>query len=892
MATLSLLSVTPDPALAQGAPAIGHAGDADQAAPFGEDDLLLLEVQADGIILTDSLGAYGPRSATYLPLGAVARLLDLDIVVMPLERRAMGSVLTPDRTFMLDLATREARLGDMRITFGTDEAVPYADDIYVTAELLSRLLPVDFVVDRGGLALTLKPRETLPFAARLERERRGGTLAEDAPDAPGEAIEQPFLLWSPPAFDVALDGGLASEQPRSRTRYDLRAAGDLLYANAQLYLGSDDDGRPQTARVLLERKDPGGFAIGGVTLTRAALGDTYTPNLAVGPSSGSGRGILLSSEALEQATIFNRSDFRGELQLGYQVELYVNEVLRGTQLQAVDGRYEFLGIPLAYGLNVIRLVFYGPRGERREQVRRLNVGGGQLAPGQLTFAMGLVQQQRSVVSLGDDTIPDPDDGKYRLVVRAALGLSTRLTLSGGLATYSLSGKQRGLATIGARTELAGAAVQADVAADDRGGTALVLGLAGRFAGISTVLRHAEYRGGFQDENNVGGFSPGRLLDRSSNLRADASLRLGISFPVSLELQRDQYRGGETFLSAIARLSAPIRQFYLSNTVLVQHRSTDAHGLIATGAVDLSGRIGLWQVRGGLTYDIRPRAKVQQAFVSVDRSVLDRLSFRLAAARQFGPEPSSLVQAGLTRRMRWADVAVTGSYDFSRRDYRLGLQLAFGLTFDPIARRYRPARPGVASSGSLALRAFIDRDADGVYGANDTPVPGLRIRSGGIPVTTGSGGDVLVTGLGDGTRARVEADLSALDDPYLTATSTRYTFVPRPGRTATKLVAIASFGEVMLRARLAGGADARGISALALQLVDEQGRVAGAGRTEYDGSLLVERLRPGRYSIAIDPEQAARLHLRLAEPRSVVVPAQGGFAGQVDVTIERAEGAQQ
>src|SRR6202008_155187 len=172
--------------------------------------------------------------------------------------------------------------------------------------------------------------------------------------------------------------------------------------------------------------DPAGKVAGPFGATRSSLGDTFTPTLTLGARSAAGRGGAITSEPLERASVFDRTDLRGELPLGYQVELYVNEVLRGSQLQPVQGRYEFLGVPLAYGLNTIRLVFYGPRGERREDVRRINVGGGELARGQTTYSFGAVQEGRNLLQVGrsaDTSNDQAGEGKWRITAALAHGFT-------------------------------------------------------------------------------------------------------------------------------------------------------------------------------------------------------------------------------------------------------------------------------------------------------------------------------------------------------------------------------------------------------------------------------------------------------------------------------------
>ena len=67
--------------------------------------------------------------------------------------------------------------------------------------------------------------------------------------------------------------------------------------------------------------------------------------------------------ALERASVFDRIELRGDLPDGYEAELYSNNVLIDTAATGQGGQYRFLNIPVEFGLNVSRLILYGPQGD-------------------------------------------------------------------------------------------------------------------------------------------------------------------------------------------------------------------------------------------------------------------------------------------------------------------------------------------------------------------------------------------------------------------------------------------------------------------------------------------------------------------------------------------------
>jgi len=132
-----------------------------------------------------------------------------------------------------------------------------------------------------------------------------------------------------------------------------------------------------------------------------------------------------------------------------------------------------------------------------------------------------------------------------------------------------------------------------------------------------------------------------------------------------------------------------------------------------------------------------------------------------------------------------------------------------------------------------------------------------------------------------------SDPDSMKDPYLQLAKARWQFTPRPGRVAVANLAFVRAGEVTILAEFDSGVGTyRGLSALALRLLDDEGKVAFEGRSEFDGSLLAEGLAPGSYRVALDPEQASRLGVMLEDNPSITISAGGGYAGQFKVRVAR------
>lgn len=195
LACLGLLAAVPAPVRADAAdpPVATRQGLAPSALQQGElftpDDLLLFEVEAEGRLVSDALPAYSAPSGVYLPLGELARMLELAIVVDPSRARADGWVLREERTFRLDLAAGTAEAGGRELRLAPEDAALAQGEIYVRAALLEELLPLRLKADARSLML-----EVSGSASAAD------TSARTKPSSPRPtpcSARRPWTWWSP-----------------------------------------------------------------------------------------------------------------------------------------------------------------------------------------------------------------------------------------------------------------------------------------------------------------------------------------------------------------------------------------------------------------------------------------------------------------------------------------------------------------------------------------------------------------------------------------------------------------------------------------------------------------------------------------------------------------------
>jgi len=868
-------------------------GAAPSAAPlvpvFRPEEQLLLQVRTDKWILDEAFTGYSTPTGTYLPLGDFVRLLDLAIDVDGDNGRAEGWFIDPANIFRIDVKGGfvETRAGRRPLKAG--DAVAALGDIYVRPSVLSEWFPLQADVSLPRQQVQLKLLATFPFEAKMERaERRDLIGAGTTPRIAYPREATIYRMMTTPALDVNIRATTGKGQ-QSTSEYDVRASGDLAFMNADLFVTGNRDRAVSDMRFVMRRRDPDRGMLGPLGLSLIEVGDTSSAAEPIGVRTRTGRGIVIGNLPLDQGSVFDKMDLRGELPIGYEVELYRNDVLIASVDHGVNGRYEFLQVPLEFGLNVLRLVFYGPHGERREEVRQINAGEGRLAKGDFQFTASAVQQDRNLIPVNNDFLPvsGPDTGEIRAVAAAQYGLSSKITAVAGLASFTVDGRRRLQGNAGIRTNLGSAAMQLDAAFQGSGAWAVQSGFAGRLLGTSYVLQHSEYGGDFVDElrSTVGHYK------RDTQVRLDHAFNLGSRIlATNLVAERSEHDGA-TDWNATFRASTSVNRWLVSNSFNYRRFTTSSFSSEnLDGTFELNGVVRDWGVRAAIDYFLKPGSKLRDLNVAVDRTLGHGAVLRFTMFHQLSGGHGTIAGASLSRRIGAFDLGGDILYDSERKDLVVGVRASFSLGNPLGSWRFEP--PGLARGGSLVALAFRDLNGDGRREAGEPALEGVGFRGGAGEVQTNSEGLALVTGLGDGRPSQVSMITDSLPDPYMLPSRPGVEIVPRPGRTHRSLFPVVAMSELEGHAYFEGGEARRAVSNVQLQLVDLKANVVASARTEYDGYFFIDRVPPGQYRLRIDPDQAAKLKIRLAADAPVSAGPDGGLVGQLVVTIIRQDSGPQ
>ncbi|MDB5467678.1 MAG: hypothetical protein JWQ46_2440, partial [Phenylobacterium sp.] len=237
------------------------------------------------------------------------------------------------------------------------------------------------------------------------------------------------------------------------------------------------------------------------------------------------------------------------------------------------------------------------------------------------------------------------------------------------------------------------------------------------------------------------------------------------------------------------------------------------------------------------------------------------------------------------KLRYGDLALTGDYNNADHSWQTGVQLNFGLSYDPSMGGYGITRPGPGSGGSVLFEAFLDRNGNGIFDAGDEPVPNVTVEGADRHAVTGKDGRVFITGLGAGPTARLLVGLENVENTSVQAPPGTIQFTPHAGSFTTIRYPMRPTGEVMVKVSLRRPDGALvGLSAVQVRMVGDKGQVVEA-KTEFDGSANFQSLPAGIYHLELDPDQAGRLRMSLVKPVSVTIKGDGEFLPDAEAEVK-------
>lgn len=886
------------------------------ASRFMLDEELIISLRLGNYTLGEVLAYQGPDGLR-LGLASLMTLLNVAISYNLDAQKFDGWIYSEDNRFELTINEDNATglLGAEEIVLTPADYQLLDDDVYIAMIQLERWFGLSFSINEESLTVAIKSSQPLPIETRLARLGRridsGSTVQESVMPWLNNAMTE----FSKPLIDLQA-GTRVAEKGNDTSSYSLLSTGDLAYLNSELYLTGNDKELLSDGRLKLSKEFDTEEDGNPILLSRIDVGDVTPVSTGFTRTLEQSRGIYLTNASQTNLVNLQKVNIVGEVQNGWDVELYRNGALIAQQLSIENGRYEFNDIELYFGNNEFEIVRFGPEGQVNRLTENYYIDGNSTSFGRFVFDASLVELNKSMLGIRD-SLAGKDNLGYLFGSQLRYGLTSWLSLGASvtdfrpedgdtLNSYSVSSDLTLFDKI-----LYSAAFQSDSFKNE----SINHSLRSTIFGMPISASASSYRAELNTLNDYDTYG----LSFSTDLFRFAGFGLNTRNSVTQNKQND---GGEqTSVAHSLGLNSPYGT--LSNALrwtenlsfkrpetpfpVDSTESTNSTDVILSddfvvddvillpeyseslvGSAQYRNSIGGMTLRVGAGYVVKPFKDILSYDLSISKSIENNLNlaFNFNKYLQTGASQYSSSVSWLNDMVSLRGYAAYN--DINGWVFGLSARTSFGT--DP-ATPIISSRP-LTSGGSVVARVYEDKNNNQQYDEGEKPVVGAVVRS--LQTQRQSASDArgfaVMTSMQTGKKTDIVLERRSLDDPFMLSTNSGVAVTPRIGLLQVIDFPVTTGGEIEghIYAQAEDGGEEQPVSYIQLQLMDKKNNLVSSTQSEFDGYYLFNDILPGQYFIRIDPKSSRNKNLRHKESALFAVKGDGAVLDGADFALEQME----
>tara|TARA_R110002012_G_scaffold159898_1_gene321568 strand:- start:1552 stop:4635 length:3084 start_codon:yes stop_codon:yes gene_type:complete len=874
---------------------------------FAPGEELFLSLNIGKLYLAD---VYAIKSAKQAHISLITLFETLDFPIQFVEPvnsmnktgGASGWFIREDNTFDLQLPTAQGKPilvvvnGQEYELSSQDYTLTDDGDIYVEAAAISKWMDLDFEFDFANLELFTDSDIPLPIEQRLARQSRRANRSSGRGEAVLPMLQSNYQAITAPLVDVQL--ATTIDPDRDSARYSVLGSHDFAYLNSQFFVAGNDSDELSDVRLTLSKESLNGDLLGPLNATQVQFGDITPVNVGIGNTASQSRGFRVTNSKLTQINDNKTINLTGDIQLGWDIELYRNGILIDQQMSLQSGRYEFNDVDLLFGDNQFELIMYGPQGQIESQTEQYFITTNSVEQGEGQYRFSVADVGESLFGISTvSTALDPGvllSGVYNRGITDWFSLSAGVSslladagedqqyfsLGSNLALFDrvlldgivqINQDQQTRAEFGARTRIGDTALSADYYMDER-----------------SVL--------FTDE---------QLNDEQTNLD-DTQLYQQFALNMSGELYKANSFGvnyqnewRHTTLEDGLRsdllsnqLSINSRLLYVSHELNWLKTDDEFSEEQFSGTLRLQKSFGRVFTRLNAIYSIKPESQLEQVSTELYMPLTTELQSQLELI--YYPQIDDYrATLGLNWQHDLFYFTADTEYD-KDGDWSIGLNMRFSFGYDPLGEQFFMNRRSMASSGAMAVRVFEDLNLNGQFDSDEPLIENAKIKAlqNYRHGTTDKTGVAMLSSMTNNVRTDIVLDRRSLEDPFLINAIPGVSVTPRAGHLDVLDFPVVQSGELEGVVYVSNASGDEEVATYApIRLYDSKGNEVNSTVTEFDGYYLFTDLLPDDYQMRIDASYLEKKNLRGGKVIEVSLASAGEIVNGADFTLQEREAAE-
>jgi len=861
------------------------------ASGIAEGEELILSLYLGKLYLAD-IFAYKSESGSKINLRDLFEAIEFSVDFDTEKQVAIGWFIKEENSFALDYSQlkNENSVAHVRVngedsTVLAKDIIMEGDDIYIEGDIVASWFNLEIAYNYNEQKIIVQASQPLPIQARLARENRKiYSQTENKSVMPWKKSD--YQLFSSPLLDFQLLSTIDNNKNK-RTSYSALGQHDLGYLNSQYYFSGDKDGL-DSARFKLSKDLAKNTKFNFISDAHIEIGDIVPIQTRVRYNTNTARGFSLST-AKDNDIHNNTININGDIQPGWDIELYRNTILIDKQISLQSGRYEFNNITLLYGNNLFEMVLYGPHGEILKRTKEVYFDKSMLANNSSNYAFSVAQVGKSV--LGVDNNQALNTEGLLLSGRFSRGISESLSFELGHSSLFQDDNDKEdihSSSLGLNLNLFERLLLSSTVTVDNHENKVVDFSAKAPWTEHTLLYQYNWK---EYSNKVNELANGKSNDYYHLITMNGSLFDNKSVRINYqnEFQNRNIESVETTLLSNA-LSLSFKRFSIQNSLAWQEVSAGIDSFTSTtGNINIQRNLGPIFTRLSSNYLIKPTTE----FLDVNVDLSWNLSERVQSNLQLTYLPDSdLYRSRFSINWHNDHLNVSTNVSYSSDDrWSLGLMFRFALGYQLDYNKFFVSSNPLSNSGSTMVRVFQDDNANNIYDEGEVLLDGVKVKAlqshrQGI---SGEDGIAVIKNMPNNVVTDISIDATTFDDPFLISGNSGVAITPRRGLLTSIDYPVVTASEIDGTIYLTNKSGIETpLSFAKLNLIDENNEIVGTTRSEYDGYYLFVDLIPGKYTVSISEEYIKKQKLKGIDGLSIILTAQGDVINGSDFILSQLE----
>nr|WP_136249916.1 hypothetical protein [Ningiella ruwaisensis] len=783
--------------------------------------------------------------------------------------------------------------------------------LYISSDLLVSWFGIESEIDLQKLEIRLIPQQLLPFQQRLKRKKKQVRQSR-SDEVIYPRLQRGFGLLSPQAIDLQLNASYTERNDNVVGSYGLLGGRDVALFNSQFFFSGNQNDWLEIARLQLNKSDENNRLFGINNLSNFEFGDITPVRQANGITAQQSRGFSIDNLSGGTDINLDATSISGEIQIGWDVELYRNGILVAQQFEVNTGRFEFNDIPLDAGLNKFTIRMYGPQGQIIERNEQRLLDRESINTGKLRYRASLTQTDRSLFGIERDNSRLQDDlgynfsanFQYHLFNKTAINMgvvsqfggdiqSNQLNLASNTAineaillgsNFQISDQGAYLGELSLRTELFGQSIAAFTqytsteSETDASVSVPLTSEVDNFQALNAASTETREVNLIKREEGIS-----TRLDISGQFRL--SDQIGLSYRNELLLASKNDASHSTFRNSLGLTSRFINIF--NNLTVINNQ---LNGDNQFGALSLQKPFGPVMARLNAGYTFDEAFAFNDVRFDLSWSPFEDISTRFVYSRQLDTSTNAYELQTSWNHDYFSLTSVLRQSDAAGFSGGISARLSFGgapLQYNSVFNTITP----LASKGTLLVRVFIDSNVNGIFDADEEVIEGITVTSvqSRRRGETDRTGIAVLSNLPTNVPTDITLDYATVEDPFLVPLIKGVAIKARAGSIDNLDFPLAVSNEIEGQIITVNETGIEiPLSRVPVELVNSAGIVKHQTETAFDGFYIFTGVIAGDYRLKVKDEYLERARYKTPPDVALHISNDTALLSGVDLYLEEKE----